>query len=37
VTAAIQGHGHGSVIQQVTLQVLGPGHGTASIPVTVSC
>ncbi len=37
VTAAIQGQGHGSVIQQVTLRVLGPGHGTASIPVTVSC
>jgi hypothetical protein len=37
VTAAIQGQGHGSVTQQVTLQVLGPGRGTASIPVTVSC
>ena len=37
VTAAIRGQGHGSVTQQVTLQVLGPGRGTASIPVTVSC
>jgi hypothetical protein len=37
VTAAIQGQSHGSVTQRVTLQVLGPGHGTASVPVTVSC
>jgi hypothetical protein len=37
VTAAIRGQGHGRVTQQVTLQVLGPGRGTASIPVTVSC
>jgi len=37
VTAAIQGQGHGSVTQRVTLQVLGPWRGTASVPVTVSC
>jgi hypothetical protein len=37
VTAAIQGQGHGSVTQTVTLRVLAPGRGTASVPVTVSC
>jgi len=37
VTAAIQGQGHGSVTQRVTLQVLGSGGGTATVPVTVSC
>jgi len=37
VTAAIQGQGHGRVTQRVTLEVLDPGRGTASVPVTVSC
>jgi hypothetical protein len=37
VTAAIQGQGHGRFTERTTLQVLGPGHGTASVPVTVSC
>jgi len=37
VTAAIQGQGHGRFTERATLQVLGPGHGTASVPVTVSC
>jgi hypothetical protein len=37
VTAAIQGQGHGSVTQTVTLRVLAPARGTASVPVTVSC
>jgi hypothetical protein len=30
VTAAVEGHGHGSLAQTVTLQVLGPGPGRAA-------
>ncbi len=37
VTAAVEGEGHGSALQEVTLQVLGPDRGTASTNVTVSC
>jgi hypothetical protein len=37
VTAAIEGQGHGSVARDVTLQVLGPGTGTASVQVVVGC
>ncbi len=37
VTVAIQGRGHGSAAQTVTLQVLGPDPGTASAAVTVRC
>jgi len=34
---AVQGQGHGSATQTVTLDVLGPDPGTASANVTVSC
>jgi hypothetical protein len=38
VTAAVEGQGHGSLTQTVTLQVLGPGHGSsASAHVVLSC
>jgi len=37
VTAALEGQGHGSVARAVTLQVLGPGTGTALTHVVVSC
>ena len=37
VTVAIEGKGHGSASQTVTLQVLGPDQGTASKAVVVSC
>jgi hypothetical protein len=37
VTVAVQGTGHGSTSQKVTLQVLGPDTGSATIPVTFSC
>jgi hypothetical protein len=37
VTVAIEGQGHGAVSQLVTLDVLGPGTGTASTAVTISC
>lgn len=37
VTVAVQGQGHGSAAQNVTLQLLGPGSGTASAHVVVSC
>jgi hypothetical protein len=37
VTVAIEGRGHGSVTQTVTLQVLGPDTATASRAVTISC
>ena len=37
VTVAIEGKGHGSASQIVTLQVLGPDPGTASKAVVVSC
>jgi len=37
VTVALQGQGHGSVARAVTLQVLGPGTGTATAHVVVSC
>jgi len=37
VTVAVQGQGHGSATQTVTLDVLGPDPGTASAKVTVVC
>jgi hypothetical protein len=37
VTVAVEGKGHGSASQTVTLQVLGPDPGTASKDVEVSC
>jgi hypothetical protein len=37
VTVAVQGQGHGTATQQVTLDVLGPDTRTASADVTVSC
>lgn len=37
VTVAVQGQGHGSASQTVTLQVLGPDPGAASAVVVVSC
>jgi hypothetical protein len=37
VTVAVEGKGHGSATQTVTLQVLGPDPGTASKAVVVSC
>jgi hypothetical protein len=37
VTVAVEGQGHGTVFQRVTLDVLGPGTGTASTTVTISC
>jgi len=37
VTVAVEGQGHGSVSQAVTLQVLGPDPGTASEDVVISC
>ncbi len=37
VTVAVEGEGHGSASQRVTLQVLGPDQGTASASVVVSC
>jgi hypothetical protein len=37
VTVAVEGQGHGTATQQVTLQVLGPSQETASTVVKVSC
>jgi hypothetical protein len=37
VRAAVEGQGHGRRAQTVTLQVLGPGHGSASAHVVLSC
>ena len=37
VTVAVEGQGHGSASQKVTLQVLGPDPGTASKDVVISC
>jgi hypothetical protein len=37
VTATLAGQGQGSAARTVTLQVLGPGTGTASVHVVVSC
>jgi hypothetical protein len=37
VTVAVEGQGHGTVTQLVTLDVLGPGTGTASTRVTINC
>jgi hypothetical protein len=37
VTVAVEGQGHGTVSQAVTLDVLGPDPGTASTTVTISC
>jgi hypothetical protein len=37
VSVAVEGEGHGSTSQTVTLQVLGPDTGTATVHVSVSC
>jgi hypothetical protein len=37
VTVAVEGQGHGSATQTVTLDVLGPDPGTATRTVTISC
>jgi hypothetical protein len=37
VTVAVEGQGHGSATQKVTLDVLGPDTGTAHANVTISC
>jgi hypothetical protein len=37
VTVAVEGRGHGSAAQQVTLDILGPGSGTASTAVNINC
>ena len=37
VTAAVTGSGHGTFAKQVTLQVLGPGRGSATARVVLSC
>ncbi len=37
VTVAVEGQGHGTASQMVTLQVLGPDQGAASAAVAVSC
>jgi hypothetical protein len=37
VTVAIEGQGHGSATQTVTLDVLGPETGTARTKVTINC
>jgi hypothetical protein len=37
VTVAVEGQGRGSATRDVTLQVLGPGAGTASAHVVASC
>jgi hypothetical protein len=37
VTVAVQGQGHGTATQKVTLDVLGPDAGTDSADVTISC
>jgi len=37
VTVAVEGEGHGSAAQEVTLDVLGPDARTASKKVSVSC
>lgn len=37
VTVAVEGQGHGSAAQKVTLDILGPGSGTASTAVNINC
>jgi hypothetical protein len=37
VTAAVEGQGHGTLAQTATLQVLGPGRGSASAHIVISC
>jgi hypothetical protein len=37
VTVAVEGQGHGSAAQTVTLDVLGPDTGTASTVVNINC
>jgi hypothetical protein len=37
VTVAVEGQGHGSASQKVTLDVLGPETGSDSTNVTISC
>jgi hypothetical protein len=37
VTVAVQGQGHGSATQNVTLDVLGPDPESASVDITITC
>lgn len=37
VTVAVEGKGHGSAAERVTLDLLGPGTGTAFTDVSISC
>jgi hypothetical protein len=37
LTAAVEGQGHGTLTQTVTLRVLGPGHDSASARVALRC
>lgn len=37
LTEELEGQGHGSLTQTVTLRVLSPGQGSASVPVDISC
>jgi hypothetical protein len=37
VTVAVEGQGHGSAAQTITLDVLGPDSGTASTVVSINC
>jgi hypothetical protein len=37
VTVAVEGRGHGSAAQTVTLDILGPGSGTAWTAVNINC
>jgi hypothetical protein len=37
VTVAVEGQGHGTATEKITLQLLGPNQGSASTVVTVSC
>jgi hypothetical protein len=37
VTVAVEGQGHGTATEQVTLQILGPNHEAVSSVVKVSC
>jgi hypothetical protein len=37
LTAAVEGQGHGTLQEQVTVRVLGPGAASAATHVTLSC
>jgi hypothetical protein len=37
VAAAVEGQGHGTITQTATLRVLGPGQGSASAHIVISC